>query len=63
MNGQRIKPLDAPTMRMIAISSRLVKVASFIVLVMIKKETMMSMTISARDTMLTMFLAVMKPWA
>ena len=48
---------------MMAISSRRVKVASFIVFVMMKKDTTMSITMSISDITLTMFLAVMKPSA
>ena len=58
-----MKPLEAPTIFMMAISSRRVKVASLMVFVMMKKDTTISITISIREMTLTMFLAVMKPSA
>ena len=58
-----MKPFDAPTIFIMAISSRRVNVASFIVLDIMKKDTMIRMTMRMRDTMLTMFLAIMKACA
>ena len=53
----------APTIFMMAISSRRPKVASLMVLVMMNTDTNTSMTISTRETMLTMFLMVTKIFA
>ena len=56
-----MKPLLAPTIFMMAISSLRPKVASFIVLAMMKTETISSTTMRMSDTTETMFLTVMKP--
>lgn len=58
-----MKPFEAPTIFIIAISSRRVKVASFIVFDMMKKDTTMRMMMRMSDTTLTMFLAVMNACA
>ena len=58
--GRRIKPLVAPTIFMMAISSRRPKVASLMVLDMMKKETNTRITISTSETAVTTLRIVTK---
>ena len=55
-----MKPFVAPTIFMMAISSRRPNVASLMVLVMINRDTAMRITIKTTETTLTMFRNVMK---
>ena len=50
-NGRRIKPFVAPTMRMMAISSRRSNMASLIVLEMMMSDTMSSTAAMQAETM------------
>ena len=59
--GQRMKPLVAPTIRMMAISSRRSKVVSLMVLEMMNTDTTNKMTIRATHTTVATFRTVMKP--
>ena len=59
--GQRINPLVAPTIRMMAISSRRSKVVSLMVLEMMNTDTTNKMAISATQTTVATFRTVMKP--
>ena len=59
--GHRIKPLVAPTMRMMAISSRRSKVVSLMVLEMMNTDTTSRMTINATHTTVAMLRTVMSP--
>ena len=59
--GQRIKPLVAPTIFIMAISSRRSKVVSLMVLEMMNTEITNSTAISATQITVAMFRTVMNP--
>ena len=59
--GQRMKPLVAPTIRMMALSSRRSKVVSLMVLEMMNTDTTNKMAISATHTTVATFRTVTKP--
>ena len=59
--GQRIKPLVAPTMRMMAISSLRSKVVSLMVLEIMNTDTINKMAIRATHTTVATFRTVIKP--
>ena len=59
--GQRIKPLVAPTIFIMAISSRRSKVVSLMVLEMMNTDTTNKMAISATHTTVATFRTVTKP--
>ena len=63
MKGRRIKPLLAPTIFIIAISSRRPKVASLMVFDMMNTDTNTRMTMRISEMTLTMFLIVTKDLA
>ena len=59
--GQRMKPLVAPTIRMMAISSRRSKVVSLMVLEMMKMDTRKRMAMRVRHTTVAIFRTVRSP--
>ena len=59
--GQRIKPLVAPTIFIMAISSRRSKVVSLMVLEIMNMDTTNSTAISVRQMTVAIFRTVMKP--